>query len=201
MEIAAESGLGTTLLGNLMVANRPLATPDGDGRLNHGDPQLLKPAVDARRTPERIRRGQLADQGAHVCRRTRTPGAVSALPAPEQTRAAPVPPNNCLWLDDMHGRPPAAPCLREPRPQHAVDVRERKGVGGASGSGPRSGVGARGSPGAARRTATSISGEPESTGSAQRRRRVACISEERQGAMRAPTSVPVTGATTVPSGA
>jgi hypothetical protein len=27
MEIAAESGLGTTLLGNLMVANRPLATP------------------------------------------------------------------------------------------------------------------------------------------------------------------------------
>jgi hypothetical protein len=26
MEIAAESGLGTTLLGNLMVANRPLAT-------------------------------------------------------------------------------------------------------------------------------------------------------------------------------
>jgi hypothetical protein len=27
MEIAAESGLGTTLLGNLMVANRLLATP------------------------------------------------------------------------------------------------------------------------------------------------------------------------------
>jgi hypothetical protein len=27
MEIAAESGLGTTLLGSLMVANRPLATP------------------------------------------------------------------------------------------------------------------------------------------------------------------------------
>ena len=27
MEIAAESALGTTLLGNLMVANRPLATP------------------------------------------------------------------------------------------------------------------------------------------------------------------------------
>jgi hypothetical protein len=27
MEIAAESGLGTALLGNLMVANRPLATP------------------------------------------------------------------------------------------------------------------------------------------------------------------------------
>ena len=27
MEIAAESGLGRTLLGNLMVANRPLATP------------------------------------------------------------------------------------------------------------------------------------------------------------------------------
>ena len=27
MEIAAESGLGTTLLGNLMVPNRPLATP------------------------------------------------------------------------------------------------------------------------------------------------------------------------------
>ena len=27
MEIAAASGLGTTLLGNLMAANRPLATP------------------------------------------------------------------------------------------------------------------------------------------------------------------------------
>jgi hypothetical protein len=39
MEIAAESGLGTTLLGNLMVANRPLATPyiteQGIGSVNY----------------------------------------------------------------------------------------------------------------------------------------------------------------------
>jgi hypothetical protein len=40
MEIAAESGLGTTLLGNLMVANRPV---DGEFAIVL-QPRLLEPA-------------------------------------------------------------------------------------------------------------------------------------------------------------
>ena len=37
----------------------------GDGRLTHPDAQLLELAVDPRCTPERIRRRQLTNQGAH----------------------------------------------------------------------------------------------------------------------------------------
>ena len=98
----------------------------GDGRLTHGDAQLLQLPVDPRRTPQRIRRGQLTDQGANVCWHARTPSALSTLPGPEQTKATPVPPDNGLWREDVHGRAPAAPSLREPRPEHAVGGREPK---------------------------------------------------------------------------
>ena len=68
----------------------------------------------------------LADQRAHVGRHGRAPGAVSALPGPEQAKAAPVPRDDGLRLDDVNGRAPAAPCVREPRPQHPVGRREAK---------------------------------------------------------------------------
>ena len=55
-----------------------------------------------------------------------TPGAVSALPAPEQTKAAPVPSDHGLRPNDVHARAPAAPHLREPGPEHAVDRREKQ---------------------------------------------------------------------------
>ncbi len=48
----------------------------GYGGPTHRDAQFLQLAENPRCTPERIRRGELADQGAHVLRHTRTPGAV-----------------------------------------------------------------------------------------------------------------------------
>ena len=98
----------------------------GDGRLTHRDAQLLKLPVNPRRTPERIRGGQLANQGANVGWHARAAGALSALPRPEQTKPAAVPRDDGLRLDDVNGRAPAAPCLREPRPQHPVGRREAK---------------------------------------------------------------------------
>ena len=98
----------------------------GDGRLTHRDAQLLKLPVNPRRTPQRIRGGQLADQGANVGWHTWAPGALSALPRPEQAKPSPVPRDDGLRLDDVHGRAPAAPRLREPRPQQPVSRREAK---------------------------------------------------------------------------
>jgi hypothetical protein len=54
------------------------------------------------------------------------PGAVSAFPRPEQPNAAPVPRDHSLRLDNVNGRPPAAPRAREPHPQPPVFRREAK---------------------------------------------------------------------------
>jgi len=82
--------------------------------------------VNPRRTPQRIRGGHVANQRANVLRHGRAAGPVAALPRPEQAKAAPVPRDDGLRLDDVHRRAPAAPCVREPRPQHAVDRRQTK---------------------------------------------------------------------------
>jgi hypothetical protein len=37
-----------------------------------------------------------------------------------------MPRDDCLWFDDMNGRPPVAPGLREPRPEETVGRREAK---------------------------------------------------------------------------
>jgi|SRR5688572_6863662 len=96
-----------------------------DSRLTHRDPQLLQLAVDPRRSPERIRGGHLANEGADVVGHGRAT-ALLALPGSEQAKTAPVPAEHGLRLDDVHGRAPAAPCLREPRPEQAVNLRETK---------------------------------------------------------------------------
>jgi hypothetical protein len=89
-------------------------------------PQL---AVDARRTPERIRRGELADEGTHLRWYTRPAEAVSTLPGPEQAKTAPMPADDRLRLDDVKSRAPAASGPQEPRPQHPICRRQPKTCG------------------------------------------------------------------------
>src|SRR4030095_1281749 len=98
----------------------------GHGRLTDRDPQLQELAMNPRGTPQRIRRGQLPDQRAHVRRYAWAPGAVSAFPGPEQAKTAAMPRDDRLRLDDMNGRAPAAPCMREPRPKDSIGRREAK---------------------------------------------------------------------------
>ena len=82
--------------------------------------------MNPRRTPQRIRRGQLPDQSTHVGRYARGPRALSAFPGPEQPKAAPVRRHDRLRRDDVYGGAPTAPSVRESCPQEAVDQRETK---------------------------------------------------------------------------
>ena len=49
---------------------------------------------------------------------------MSAFPGPEQAKASPMPRKNGFGLDDVNGRAPAAPCAREPSPEHPIDARQ-----------------------------------------------------------------------------
>jgi hypothetical protein len=82
--------------------------------------------VNSRGAPQRIRRGQLPDQRAYVRRYAWAPSAMSAFPGPEQTKTTAMPRDDRLRFDDMNGRAPAAPCMREPRPKESIGRREAK---------------------------------------------------------------------------
>ena len=49
-----------------------------------------------------------------------------ALPGPEQAKPAAMPRDDRLRLDDVNGRVPAGPGVREPRPQDSIGRREAK---------------------------------------------------------------------------
>src|SRR6185503_12529354 len=70
--------------------------------------------------------GQLPNQSADISRHGRTTGAPSALPRPEQTKAAAMPCDHRLGLNDVERRAPGAPGLGEPCPQHPVGNRKTK---------------------------------------------------------------------------
>ena len=76
--------------------------------------------------PQRIRRGQLADQGTHVRRYAWTPRAASAFPGPEQSKTASMPRHDRFRNDDVCGRAPTAPGVRERGPQETVGRRQAK---------------------------------------------------------------------------
>jgi hypothetical protein len=99
----------------------------GDGRLTHGNPELHKLAMYSGRTPERIRGGQLSNQGANVWWHAGAPGAMAALPGPEQTKTAPVPRDHGFRLDDLNGRAPAAPRLSHAHNIRSAGVSRRRG--------------------------------------------------------------------------
>ena len=99
-----------------------------DRRLACRDTQLLQLPVNPRRTPQGIRGGQLADQGANVGRHTWPPVVPSTFPRPEQAKAAPVPCDDGFRLDDVNGRTPATPaCESQAHNTRSADVRPRRG--------------------------------------------------------------------------
>jgi hypothetical protein len=51
---------------------------------------------------------------------------MSALPGPEQAKAAPMPGEHSDGLYDVERRAPAAPYVREPRPENSIGRREAK---------------------------------------------------------------------------
>jgi len=82
--------------------------------------------VNPRCAPQRVHRGHLANQRPDVGWHARPPRAMSALPCPEQAKAAPMPGEHSRWLHDVKRRTPAVPSLRQPGPQHPIDCREAK---------------------------------------------------------------------------
>jgi len=110
------------------LGRRPRMPPHvrRDRRLTYGDPQLVELAVNPRCAPKWICWGHLANQCADIGWHVRPPRAMSALPRPEQAKAATMPGENRRWLHDMKCRAPAGPSLRQPRPQQTIDSGEAK---------------------------------------------------------------------------
>ena len=97
----------------------------GDRGLTDGDAQLLQLAMNARSTPERIRRRELTNQDTHLHRYTGTATA-AALPGPEQAKAPLMPGDDRLRSDNV--RADRLPCqVRESHAQRtrSVDVNRR----------------------------------------------------------------------------
>jgi hypothetical protein len=76
--------------------------------------------MDPRRSPERIRGGHLTNQRTDLWGRGWTTGTVPTLPSPEQAEPASVPGEHGVRLDENERRPPTAPRLRQPRPEHPI---------------------------------------------------------------------------------
>jgi hypothetical protein len=92
----------------------------GDRGLTHGDPEFSQLAVNARRTPQRVRLRHRMDQRADVRRHGRPAYASSALPRPEQAEAKPVPVDNRLRLHNDQRCPPSTPEVRQHDPEQTV---------------------------------------------------------------------------------
>ena len=80
--------------------------------------------MNPRCAPQRVHRGHLSNQGADIGWHARPPCAMSALPCPEQAKAALVPGEHGRWPYDMERRAPAVPALRQLGPQHTINCRE-----------------------------------------------------------------------------
>jgi hypothetical protein len=80
--------------------------------------------MDLKRTPERIRLRHGPNQRAHSGRYGRPPGTPTALPRPQQPKAAAVPGDDRRGFDHDERRAPPRPDLRQPDPEPAVWLRE-----------------------------------------------------------------------------
>src|SRR5580700_10470472 len=72
----------------------------GDRRLRDLDPELQQFTMDAGRTPQPIGQANLSDQAADLPWYPRPTALRARLPAPIQSKARPMPPNNGLRLDN-----------------------------------------------------------------------------------------------------
>ena len=91
-----------------------------DGRLTHRDSQFLPFPMNPRRTPEWIRGGHATNQRADLGTRGWATGTIPTLPRPEQAKPASVPGEYGVRFDEDERRPPTAPHLRQPCPEHPI---------------------------------------------------------------------------------
>ena len=92
------------------------------GGLRHLDSELLQLAVDAWRSPERVRLAHLANQRPEVrCKRRPTDAAGSRRPAPIGSERAPMPTDDSSGRHDLYGAPPVRPDAREQHPDQPID--------------------------------------------------------------------------------
>src|SRR5882762_6600051 len=91
------------------------------GPLRDRDAQLAQFAVNPRRSPQRIRRGHLADEGSNGRIRGGPPRTCpSRAPRPLTTEPLAVPPHHGVGLHDDHGGAPLLPPFGEEDPKESV---------------------------------------------------------------------------------
>jgi len=95
----------------------------GDAALRDVEPELEQFAVNAWRSPERIRERH----GAHEIRKLRadprsTHPPATGLPSPESAEALPVPANYGLGADEVERLAPSSPPVGEPHPEGAIEA-------------------------------------------------------------------------------
>ncbi len=84
-------------------------------------PELPKFAVNARRTPQRIRRGYLDDQSPQLRIQRWASGTVAAgATRPPSAEPLAMPADDGLGLHEDEGRPPAPPRAGQQDPEHPV---------------------------------------------------------------------------------
>ena len=82
--------------------------------------------MNPRCAPQRVGRRHLANQHADVGWHRRPTRAMSALPGPEQAKAAPMPSEDGRRLHDIERGSPGAPSARQPHPQHPINGHQAK---------------------------------------------------------------------------
>ena len=100
------------------------------GRLGDLDTQFEQFTMDPWNTPKRICAAHGSDQIANLSR-DRWPArlAVADLPAPEEAKALPVPPDDGFRLDDHQGGSPVHPNSRKPGPEEPISCGEPQALG------------------------------------------------------------------------
>jgi hypothetical protein len=96
-----------------------------DGALGNVDPQLEKFAVDSRRAPQGIGRGDPCDQGTDFGVDGRPPpGGPGREPGPVLTEAAPLPAQHGVGGNDQKRLPPSGPDAGQGGPEEPISCAE-----------------------------------------------------------------------------
>ena len=93
----------------------------GDGRLSDFDPELQQFAMNARCAPQPVGQAHLSDQAPDLHRNLWPTATRARLPAPVQSKARPMPPDDRLWLDNGDGV--------QHRRKQAIEPDEEQSVG------------------------------------------------------------------------
>src|SRR5439155_23349611 len=105
----------------------------GNGAPRDVEPELEYLAVNAWRTPDRIRERN----GAHEVRKLRadlrsTHSPAAGLPAPESAEALPVPANHGLGANEVERLAPPRPPVGEPHPEGSIEAPELRSLRSAA---------------------------------------------------------------------